>query len=162
MKKGIKLVFFSLIFILSLFLSSCRYKMPWDEKINEIGETEFFIISLDDKGEYYISGFTNRGLEAKMLNIPKTAIIDDNEYKISYVDDIFINHKYVRTLIINISSDNISINGCKSLRAVQISQDNLKNPDSFFKGLSNINVYITNNSYLYDEEAFGNNNYIYY
>lgn len=157
MNKKLKLVFFSLLVLFSLFLTSCRYNMFWENNTNKIGETKDFIISQNTDGEYYISGFTNKGLSAKNITIPEYVSIDDNQYKISYVADIFKHHSYVRMLNINIPSDKINIKGCNSIRVIQISQDNLINPESFFKGLNNIDIYINDYSYTYEVEEFDNN-----
>lgn len=53
MSKRIKFILFSIAIIFSLFLTSCRYEMFFEEDNNKIGETEHFIISKDSMGEYY-------------------------------------------------------------------------------------------------------------
>ena len=132
------------------------------EEESIIGETEHFIISQDSNGEYYISGFTNKGLGAKKLTIYDNVSIDGNNYQISYVDDIFKHHSYVRVLNVSIASDKVNIKGCNSIRVVQISQGNLIDGNSFFEGLRNINIYINDSTYTYENEEFCKNNNIYY
>lgn len=161
MNKKIKIIFFSLVALFSLFLSGCRYNTFYEDDLS-VGETEHFIISQDLEEKYYISGFTNKGLAAKELTIPQYAYINDCAYAISYVDDIFKHHSYVRKLNINIPTDKINIKGCNSIRIIQVSQDNLVNPDIFFKGLKNIDVYINDYSYTYENEVFSKNINIYY
>ena len=160
--KRIKFILFSIAIIFSLFLTSCRYEMFFEEDNNKIGETEHFIISKDSMGEYYISGFTNKGLGSKVLTIPEYVNINEDIYYISYVDDIFKHHSYVRQLNISIPTDKININGCNSIRVVYLSQENLVNPDVFFKGLRNIDVYVVESTYTYQDEEFLKHNNVYY
>lgn len=163
MRRFLKLMLASFVLISILFLSGCRYKMFWDNKDVEIGSTENYIISEDENGEYYISAFTNEGLSKKTLSIPKIVIIDDNKYVISYVAEIFKDHSYVRKLYIEIPTNKLCIKGCNSIRVIQVSQENLIDPDAFFEGLTDIDIYVTDSTYEYDSDAdFTLNNNIYY
>lgn len=162
MHKKFKFIFLTLIIIFSVFLSGCRYNMFWNEEDEIIGESENYVISKDSNGEYYISGFTNKGLAAKTLRVIKYEYIDSIAYEISYVDDIFKNHTYVRTLLIDLPSDKLNIKGCKNLRVVQISQENLIDPDSFFEGLRNIDIYIIDSLDTYEDKEFLKKNNVYY
>lgn len=162
MNKKIKLAALAILVLFSVMLTGCRYNMFWEKNDEVIGETDNFTISKDSSNAYYISGFTDKGLAAKVLTIPNYVNIENNSYAISYVADIFEEHSYVRKLFIEIPSDKLSINGCHSIRMIQISQKNLIKPEIFFEGLENIDIYITDSYYTYDNNSFCINNNVYY
>ena len=71
MRKLLRFMLISFVLISILFLSSCRYKMFWDKKDIEIGSIENYVISEDKNGEYYISAFTNKGIENSVIKTIK-------------------------------------------------------------------------------------------